>query len=240
MHEPFLDLYKKGFLPGPYETLEKFLKRVAKTREIALNPLNTLPKKWFKKALFIPVDRGYILLKNKNYRFFEAARTTIIEVEKDLYIPVIHAPSKISSFFVSPKEVMAHEEIHARRVQFDEPKYEEILAYRSSSSILRKWVSPCLSTNKEISAFFLALFLTPWSLIPLFCLFFASLTFTAIKQFRVYKCVRTLKELSDFPEEILLSMTDEEITLMSKGRVDKIHWSQFKWEFIQECFGNIA
>lgn len=47
------------------------------------------------------------------------------------------------------KELVAHELAHVGRMAFEEPQFEEILAYRTSSSGFRRWVGPLLQSSYE-------------------------------------------------------------------------------------------
>lgn len=57
------------------------------------------------------------------------------------------------------RELVGHELAHAGRMMFEEPQFEEILAYQTSPSIFRRWFGPVIQSSKEAMAFFLSLFL---------------------------------------------------------------------------------
>lgn len=57
----------------------------------------------------------------------------------------------------SRQELIAHELCHAGRMCFEEPRFEEILAYRSSSSRWRSWVGAIAQSSWETTTFFLLL-----------------------------------------------------------------------------------
>jgi hypothetical protein len=104
--EKLLLLNRQGFIPGPDESEEMFLKRVEITKKIYSDPANilkyidgkTFPKKffdekkvkrplwgWSKKTLKIlfdiePVD-FYAFFSNEKLSFFEAAATWIVPIE---------------------------------------------------------------------------------------------------------------------------------------------------------------
>jgi hypothetical protein len=236
MDESYLELYQAGFLPGPKESKEAFFYRVALLRKIAACPAKYITEKSFRGSIFTPVDRAYLLIDHCKHRFFQASSTTILEVETGVFIPVIKTPSKFSSLFVDSKEVMAHEQIHAQRAQFDEPKFEEIIAYRSSKSRFRQMISPVISTTKQQGLFFLLVLFMPVSLYPFlaFILWCSITSFT--RQNHIHRCLANLKQISSFPEELLMAMTDKEILQMSKNDALPSNPDEFRWQFITKLF----
>lgn len=56
-------------------------------------------------------------------------------------------------------EIVAHELAHVGRMMFEEDKFEEILAYRSSNSWFRRWFGPIVKSSFESGIFVLSLFL---------------------------------------------------------------------------------
>ncbi len=61
--------------------------------------------------------------------------------------------------FYSQEEVLAHEAVHVARGAFQEPKWEEIFAYRVSKSRWRRWCGPLIESPWEVWLFFAALIL---------------------------------------------------------------------------------
>lgn len=65
------------------------------------------------------------------------------------------------SLFNSPKylgiyhrqELVSHELTHVGRMMFNEPKFEEILAYHTSPSTFRKWLGPIIQSSGESMLF---------------------------------------------------------------------------------------
>lgn len=56
----------------------------------------------------------------------------------------------------SKEELVAHELAHIGRMMFEEPRFEEILAYATSPSKFRRWLGPILESSKE-SVFFVVI-----------------------------------------------------------------------------------
>ena len=57
------------------------------------------------------------------------------------------------------EELITHESAHVGRMVFEEPKYEEVLAYRSSRSKFRRWFGPIVQSSWEAIVFMLSLLL---------------------------------------------------------------------------------
>ena len=57
------------------------------------------------------------------------------------------------------EEIMVHEFCHVGRMGFEEPKFEEIIAYQCSASAWRRWLGPLVQSARESAFFVLLLFL---------------------------------------------------------------------------------
>lgn len=55
------------------------------------------------------------------------------------------------------QELMAHEIAHVGRMMYEEPKFEEILAYRTSKSAFRRWWGPLVQSSAESMWFMVSL-----------------------------------------------------------------------------------
>ena len=56
-------------------------------------------------------------------------------------------------------ELIAHELCHVGRMMYQEPKYEEVLAYRTSKSTFRRWFGPIVQSSWESTLFLVILIL---------------------------------------------------------------------------------
>ncbi|MCH9811662.1 hypothetical protein K0U07_02740 [bacterium] len=228
----FARLYKEGFLPGPEETEQAFFDRVEKTRAVLKEPKKFITDRSFDKIELVTQGGAALLAKKRNL-FFHAASTLIVELKDGLILPIITEPKSI---LVKKEEVLAHELVHARRALFDSPKYEEILAFRTSKAKWRKYLSPIFSTNIEVLLFFVAATLSFWTTIPLFL----HLGFFSIRLYYRQKIIRHCKDflnrISTDTESILTALTDEEIVAFSRGEIEKIDFSLFRWKFLQRVF----
>lgn len=232
MKTNYKELYLKGFLPGPYESEEKFLQRVEKTKEVLKKPKEFITDKIFQNTDFEAFNGSALLVQKKNL-FYHAASTMIVELKNGLILPIITKPK---SLFIPKEEVLKHELVHARRALFDDPKFEELLAFRTSKSKYRRTLSPIFSSNIEVLLFFLTTILSFWTLLPMLI----NLTFFSYRLFYRHKIIRHckdfLKRCTKHPEPVLRAMTDQEILAMSKGEIGKIDFSLFRWKFLEEIF----
>jgi hypothetical protein len=56
-------------------------------------------------------------------------------------------------------ELLVHELCHIGRAAYQEPQFEEILAYRTSSSPFRRWLGPFFQSSSESALFMLLIFI---------------------------------------------------------------------------------
>ncbi|MCI0381697.1 MAG: hypothetical protein L0207_01405 [Chlamydiae bacterium] len=173
--QELIHLNQRGFIPGPEESEDQFLKRVEKLEIFFSYP----PKKidhyltdgeWegatkITKQLFdFGPDWIIGFYDNRNLSFFQGAATWI-EKKEDVSIPLIQLRKKFfsGSFFYlySREEVLAHEAVHAARSAFHEEKFEEIFAFYSSKNSFRRWMGPLFQKSWEAGVF-IALLLIPF------------------------------------------------------------------------------
>ncbi len=223
-------LYKDGFIPGPEESEIEFYERVKCVKKILENPKKYLPFKGPMK----PLNGATLSLPSKNFPF-HASSTLIVEVA-GVTLSIIKEPSGLSSHFVSRQEVINHELVHAKRAMFNEPKFEEMIAYQTSSSKLRKTLSPIVNSTQETLVFILLAFLIPFSPLP-FITYFSYLSIRLWKKTMTFnKCIKQLKLSSPGNEKFIEGMTDKEIILVASKGVEKLNTSSFRWKFLQEVY----
>lgn len=228
MENEYKSIYEKGFLPGPKETKEEFYHRIIETEKIIQNP-----EKHFKESL-TPLNPSTLLSLKKNL-FFYGSSTSIYETKNGICIPVISKPSKFSSLFVQKQEILAHEKVHARRALFEEPMFEEVLAFRTSPSFLRRYFSPILCTPSQTYLFLFLGALSYFSIIPLL----GYISFLNFNLHRKQKAITRCLKRYTLKEGMLQGMTDKEILALSKGKIGQIDLSLFRWKFLHTLFGNI-
>ncbi len=264
--EELIELNRQGFIAGPLETEDQFKKRVELTKEVyqfpqKLNANITITKdnkikkpfwSWTKAQLknFYDFSPEYFLgyFNNKNLRFFEGAATWQIEQDsKKTPIPILQVKKglKKGSYFsiYQIEEILSHEAVHAARAAFSEPKFEEHLAYLTSSSIFRRILGPIFQSPKESLIFVVLLGLTLFfqTLAFIDSFFFPLFSFCSISCFiyaiwglkrlfwRRWVLLRAKKKLkiilkdSKKAQYVLLRLTDKEIQNFSRWKTEKIY-----------------
>jgi len=167
--EQLLQYNNEGLIPSPGENEHEFLKRVAQAHTIKerfyskASPLKSIFKadsqiplapvnynKIFSttKALY-DIEPKWVPIFFDNYKLasWHGGSAWIfqehIDSPKEAFLQVRKEPS----FFYEREEIIAHEMAHIGRMAFDEPLFEEILAYRTSEKKWRRWFGPIAQTS---------------------------------------------------------------------------------------------
>lgn len=207
----FFDL---GFIPGPNESRSQFFLRVRKTREY----LKTLPPE--KKCSYPFIHQT----ESKKAPFWIGGCTQIFE----------HAGVRMASIELNKRlklpEVLAHECVHYRRLMFDEPQYEEILAFSTSNTWRNKWGALLEQGSKSLFFTMYAISLigclTNYGmlvLLPLMTLGFYARRLK--KKLKKYETIKTT--VPECLHKILIGFTDKEFELLNTSSINNIH-SYFK------------
>ncbi len=279
---------QQGFIPGPEETDEQYLKRVAYCLNLKENmlqegcevppemqpipkdliddfskitvPLFDICPNWipivFSNQQLAPWHGGCAWIFQYNEKtpmgaFFQLRRAF---AKKEHYLGIY-----------SRSELLAHETAHVGRMLFEEPRFEEILAYRTSPSTFRRWFGPIVQSPWEsmvflflllisvVIQFFIAYsdvpretFLGFWSmLLPL-----GWLTLGLIRLWRGHSqfnsCLDGLKIIAGDEKKanaLIFRLQDSEITAFSKMSLDEIHqYADFqkslRWRLINLIYRN--
>lgn len=162
-------------------------------------------------------------------------------------------------------ELIAHELAHVGRMLYQEPQFEEILAYQSSSSSWRRWLGPIVQSSKE-SLFFILLLgviiLSDFALLSLnmksamviafwiktipFFLIFVGLG-RLIYRHRLYKkCLKNLTLLYQQPKiarHLLYRLRDSEIKQFAhfspkqiQNFIRSAEKTSFRWLFLKTLY----
>ena len=164
---------ERGWIPGPKEEEKAFRERID-----TLNHFYSYPPKGLDLLLtegdwelarnitqnyfdFAP-DWLVAHYSNRGLSFFQGAATWIFE-KQGLRIPLIQLRKKFETKklwrMYRRFEVLSHEAVHAARMQFDEPLFEEIFAYRTSPYFWRRWLGPLFQEPWEAYLFLGLLFI---------------------------------------------------------------------------------
>ncbi len=154
-------LGEEGIIPGPNETELDFVKRVdilrgQKTQEID----GKILEEWDPQCgtLYGVLPRWIpMTYSNRGLLPWQGAALWVFG-EKIPLIQLRKGFRKGRFLFYSRDEVLNHEILHALRVAFDEPRFEEILAYEYSVSRWRRFLGPLFRKPGHI-LFFISLIL---------------------------------------------------------------------------------
>lgn len=252
--ETLKELGEEGFIAAPEESEEAFVKRVDKLRNLAKDPGKLFEGATFEswngemkpllgaKPCWIPWAYS-----NKKLPPWQGAVMWLFEVEGKEKFPIIQLREgfkKGKYLFYSKEEVLWHEVLHSIRMGYQEPRFEELLAYYHSKSKVRRFFGPLFRKPSQAiifivlillslalqttSLFFLTSPLLPWikgvALLPLLDLAFRSASL--IKDQRILK--KALKKLSEiFPNQkdvfpIAIRLKDTEIESLALKPVGQI------------------
>jgi hypothetical protein len=167
--------------------------------------------------------------------------------------------------FFNKREIIAHEMCHVGRMAFEEPLFEEVLAYRTSKSSFRRWIGPIVKNSIEsglfvlilmmifmLDAFFVffgseqAFYQAMWlKLIPLLLVFYGIFRLTKYHR-QLDRCLENLKKLSgseSTASAITYRLTDQEILLFGKSSPEEIRAyankqkkSSLRWKIIDSVY----
>lgn len=168
---------EKGLIPGPEEKEGQFFARTKALNHFFCNPPAeidhfltdgdwTCARETTRDLFGFSTDWIVAYYSNARLTFFQGAATWI-NTQNSLRIPVIQLKEKFETGSLHKlyrrEEVLAHEAVHAARMQFDEPLFEEFFAYRTSPHIWRRLLGPLFLRPWEATVF-LVLFLIPLGL----------------------------------------------------------------------------
>lgn len=163
---------QKGLIPAPKESLETFLVRARYSTSLELKGNPFFPEMSMQPLTAI-VDVEPFLLVEKLYGFNPTWLQVVISNEKlspwhggcawiysdppDVPTTVFLQLRKGAPLFYKPSEIVAHELAHVGRMEFNEPKFEEIFAYQTSSNRFRKWFGAIVESGTECTLFVILL-----------------------------------------------------------------------------------
>jgi len=234
--DDLVSLSRQGFWIGPDESKEQFLKRVKLTQE-SLKGSATSCRLLQSRIDHITDAKYDFIMKDIPWTFDNTGLSmwegAALWIEDHSGISVPHVQLKTGFkkgkwLFYSIDEVVSHELFHAARVAYNEPKYEEILAYTSSNNFVRKTLGPIFQSPKEslffVCLLFFCLFLDIvlsifYSFFSIFysipCLYLAYLSLRLYRKHRRIRTIkRTMRKLVESDKElngIICRLTDKEI-----------------------------
>lgn len=249
--EVLLELNQRGLVPGPEEPDSAFFARCNRAIPTS-SPFSS--SSLAQQLLDVTPNWIEIHYQAKGLRLWEAACTWI---EGDLIKIQLH-PTLLRNqkhWGYDRSEIIAHEFAHAVRGAFEEPIFEEILAYRTSSSPLRRYWGPLLRTaNESLCGVLTLLACTIASLFePLgWIAWLSALGLLGLVVTRLVKtqCIfkRALVKIASLVSHekaiaVMLRLTDKEIIRFSKmdsdeidAYVTKMSKNHIRWKQIRAAY----
>lgn len=171
----------QGFIPGPDETEVEFTKRVAFCQNLEEHlvqqtgtpfpfekgdeaPRNILEEAFPLTEELYGIAPRWVPLFFSNHQLspWHGGCAWIFQLDENTPTAAflqLRSRFRQSSTYLGiyhRSELLAHELAHVGRMLYQEPRFEEMLAYQSSSSPLRRWLGPIVQSSKE-SLFFILL-----------------------------------------------------------------------------------
>lgn len=163
------------FVAGPEETEPQYRARIRVSRELrarlpqAEEPLPFLGGEELGQGTcgeaLAAVEKAYgvrpawvpVYVSSQGLSLWQGGASWILQLaEPDVPVVVIQLRRRLWGLY-SRQELLQHELVHAGRVAFEEPAFEEFFAYRLSNSRLRRFLGPVFQTPNEALVFLGAL-----------------------------------------------------------------------------------
>ncbi len=238
------DFRQRGLLVGPCEDEETFLKRV----NSLMRKESTISFEKIENLFSCSPDWVEVTLSNKGLMPWQGG-CALIE-GNTLSLQMRKGKGKIWGLY-DREEILSHELVHAARMAFDEKRFEEILAYRTSDSSFRKRFGPLFRTSSE--SLFCVCALSALAIVNLlytipFAMAIAGgalLSYFLIRLKRDQDIfLKTLNTLGSFLGSekkalaFMLHLTDEEIVHFSKNDIKEYVQKQhsLRWKQINASF----
>jgi len=257
--EELLRLNSQGFIPGPDETEEEFVRRV----EVVKNEFEKggqIPRAhwdWvrihLKEAFDFEPHCLPVSYSNRSLAPWQGAAAWI-EGGRIVSVQLREGLRKGSYWGYRRSEILAHEAVHAARSAFDAPQFEEFFSYFVSEKWWRRAFGPIVRRPWEVWVFFLAAlsgFVFPWAHL------FAAIWLGA-GSWRLVGLHRTLRRaaknlMRDVGDPkraraILVRLTDQEIELFAKGnaifsyadRQQTMRWRLIRLAYLDKMGGEVS
>ena len=249
-NEELVEYHRSGWIPGPGETEEQFRRRAQPVGE-------TLPAPRLQKLFDLDPQGIPLIFSNEGLTPWQGAVTRVFEeqggVRCEVQLREDFRSKRSYLGLYSLDEVWSHEAAHAARCAFDEPKWEEWFAYRSSTSPLRRLLGPTIERPSEVWLFLIGLLVSEvgwivseslWAWAPLVCLL-AIAGWRLARRYRIFqrakRNVAALLREVDKAEAFLFRLRDAEIEAFARWDLQKIRdYAQkqecLRWRLLQAVY----
>lgn len=182
--DALLDYNRQGLIPGPDESEEDFLKRAGYCLNLKYQISNDLKPElplaaqdlgdpaiirpaFVKTLALFDIAPEWIPLFFSNYKLspWHGGCAWIFQVTEHsplgAFFQLRQAFRTKTQYlmFYDRNELIAHEVSHVGRMRFEEPRFEEVLSYRTSNSPFTRWCGPIIQSSWESMLFVISLFL---------------------------------------------------------------------------------
>lgn len=245
-----IELNAQGFIPGPSESEEEFVKRVDSVKGVFATG-EWLPRshwEWVRIHLKEIFDFEPHCLpafySNRNLTPWQGAASWI-EDGKLASVQLREGLRKGFCWGYRRSEILAHEAVHAARSAFEEPESEEFFAYMVSEKWWRRAFGPIVRRPWEVWPFFIGIvagIVSPWGN-------FIAALWTGAGFWRLMRLhgrmrcsgKKLMAALQD-PKRaraVLVRLTDHEVELFAKGE-DLIAYAReqkcLRWRLIRLAY----
>jgi len=241
-------LGEAGWIVGPDESKQGFIKRIKKQRSFAKENLESIeahPKviQIMQRKLGVYPSWIQVRYSNRGLNLWEGAASWITEYGN--WIQLRRAFRKGRFLGYQKEEVILHEAVHSVRCAFEEPRFEEILAHIFAKKKWRRYLGPLFTTPRQAYLFLFTLCFTCFiPLVPSIYLFY-SIGRLMWNQYTFKKALKNIERF--FPNAsshgIALRLTDTEIQLFAHQKEGAIRtymhsaMHTLRWQQLQANFG---
>lgn len=159
--EKLLYYHGLGLIPAEDETVEAFEKRALfclGIKETLQKKMENCPPFLDNSSLFQAVKKAFhfdpewvpVFCSNDKMLPWQGAASWIFQLEEgDPTSALIQLRGRYIAILGSREEALTHEAVHIARMAFDEPVYEEAIAYATGKNAFRRYFGPLFRSNKE-------------------------------------------------------------------------------------------
>lgn len=257
-------LNKKGFFPGPEESLDSFLFRVQQIEKKYPPHENHCDDGFFDhfNTLFqcVPAWMPW-RFDSPGLAFFQGACATVELQGKDEFHIDVQVHPRYQKNAKKRKEILSHEGVHIVRMAFADGLFEELLAYQSSRYIWRRWLGGVFLHPRNVYCLFglillsvagqlLDVLFSPWNLdwggirwffalLPLgyfsFLLLRGGVLFWTLR-LAAYRVMQLAPKWKEAPLAVLLRMCDKDIFAFAWKRKKSLENKIELWKDSQQFY----
>lgn len=168
--ERLLDLNRRGLIPGPLEKEDAFMQRaeyclhLSKHLDVPLQK-DVLEKPNSDLRYFYDVAINWIpvIFSNERLSLWHGGCAWIFQVAENtptaamIQLRQVFGNKKRYLGIYDRDELLVHELVHVGRMKFEERRFEEMLAYETSTSTFRRWFGPLVQSSWESVLFLMVL-----------------------------------------------------------------------------------